>query len=146
LSAVPETIAELGSITDGENPEHLAVLERVLPGMNPKDCGSAEFRALLGVLERSPLSDGFESYWSIVHFLESCEGYESFLVESVSRAPAELTLTMISRLMNAGFTHCGDTTYISVLESVVERAAIAPELRETASRLLSSQQVRRRDA
>lgn len=133
MAASPELLAQLDSIVDAENPGQLALLLEILDGMSPEDCSGAEFRALLGVLERSPLSDGFESFWSIVHFLERCEGYEPFLVESVSRQPADLTLTMLNRLLNAKFTHCGKISYVSVLESVAEQATIAPELRATAA-------------
>lgn len=142
----PHLLAQMDSITDAENPEQLARLEKVLTGLSPGDCEEAEFRALLAVLERFPLSDGFESFWSIVHFLEACEGYEPFLVESVRRQPAELTLTMLNRLLNAGFTHCGETSYVSLLELAAANGAAAPELRALAAHFAQYQARSRSDA
>ena len=142
----PCLLAQLDSITDAQAPEQLARLEKMLTGLSPEDCEESDFRALLSVLERFPLSDGFESFWSIVHFLEACEGYEPILVESVRRQPAELTLTMLNRLLNADFTHCGEISYISLLELAAVSAATAPELRALAARFLEYQGKRRRDA
>ena len=125
----PYLLAQLDSITDAETPEQLARLEKVL-----------------AVLERFPLSDGFESFWSIVHFLEACEGYEPLLVESVRRQPAELTLTMLNRLLNADFTHCGETSYVSLLELAAASGATAPELRALAAHFVEYQGRRGSDA
>ena len=142
----PDLLAQVESITDAENPEQLARLDKALSGRNPGDCGETEFSALLAVLERFPLSEGFESFWSIVHFLEDCEGYEPFLVESVRRQPAELTLTMLNRLLNAGFAHCGESSYVSLLELAAANGATAPELRALAARFVEYQGKREREA
>ena len=142
----PYLLAQLDSITDAETPEQLARLEKVLAGLSPGDCEESDFKALLAVLERFPLSDGFESFWSIVHFLEACEGYEPLLVESVRRQPAELTLTMLNRLLNADFTHCGETSYVSLLELAAASEAAAPELRALAAHFVEYQGRRGSDA
>lgn len=133
-------IKQLDGIVDAEDPSQLAILGQVLGELRPEGCGSAEFRSLLGVLERSPLDDGFESFWSIVHFLEACEGYEPHLVESVLRNPAELTLTMLHRLWNAGFRECHGRSYSSVLAGVAVDVAAAPRLRELARGFLKHQE------
>ena len=137
-----ELLAQLDSISDAKSPEQLARLERATATLKPESCGREEFRALLGVLERFPLDDGLESFWSIVHLLEACEGYEPYLVASVSRRPAELTLTMLSRLLNAGLTHCGDISYASMLASAATDTSVAPELRVRAAHLLEHQGMR----
>jgi hypothetical protein len=139
MSAASDLIERLGAISDAEDAAQLAELAAVIPALVPEKCGAPEFEALLGVLERSPLSDGFESYWSIVHFLEACTGYEPFLVRSVLRRPAELSLTMINRLLNAGISQCEGKPLVNVLVSVAECAGLEPRLREIARDFLEYQ-------
>jgi hypothetical protein len=140
MAASPELLAQLDLITDAKDPQQLRLLGQVLPMLRPESCGANEFQTLLGVLERFPLDDGFESFWSIVHFLEACEGYEPYLVASVLRNPADLTLTMLNRLLNAGSTQCGDTSYAAILESVAANTTFVPELRSRAVKFLEYQQ------
>jgi len=132
MPATCDQLERLRGISDANNIEHLRALEAVLPELAPTSCGPAEFEALLGVLERSPLEDGFESYWSIVHFLEACDGYEPSLLLSIERQPAELSLAMVNRLLNAGITTCGDRPLIDVLRSVAQRPDLDDRLREVA--------------
>lgn len=133
-------IKQLDTIADARDPGQLTHLGQVLAALDPVSCGPAEFRALLGVLERFPLDDGFESFWSILHFLEGCEGYEPHLVESVLRQPAELTLIMLNRLWNAGFTESQGTSYSSILEDVAADTAIDSRLRGLARQFLKHQE------
>lgn len=53
---------------------------------------------LLGVFERFPDDDGAGVLWSIVHGLESMEGYESELHASAARAPSIMGKIMLKRL------------------------------------------------
>jgi hypothetical protein len=95
--------------------------------------------ALLGVLERSPLDDGFESYWAIVHFLEACEGYEPSLLSSIAGQPADLSLTMVNRMLNAGINTYDGRLLLEVLASVVQRADLDERLREVARKFIEYQ-------
>ena len=69
-------------------------------------CGSASLgiKAMLEVFEQFPTEDGAGVFWSIVHGLESLDGYERRLVESVRRAPSEFSLIMVHRhiILSAG--------------------------------------------
>lgn len=53
---------------------------------------------LLGIFERFPDDDGAGVLWSIVHGLESLEGYESELRASVARTPSIMGTIMLKRL------------------------------------------------
>ena len=142
MRATREQLERLRGISDAENVEHLKALEVVLPELAPNSCGPEEFEALLGVLERSPLEDGFESYWSIVHFLEACEGYESSLLASVERQPAELSLAMVNRLLNSGISACGGRPLLDVLTSVAHRPDVDDRLREVARGFIEYQRAK----
>jgi hypothetical protein len=81
-----------------------------------------------------------------VHFLEACTGYEPFLVRSVLKRPAELTLTMVNRLLNAGISEFEGMPLVNVLASAAERATMEPRLRELARDLLEYQHHGEQDA
>ncbi len=132
MPATREQLERLRGITDAENVEHLKALDVVLSELAPDSCGPVEFEALLGVLERSPLDDGFESYWSIVHFLEACEGYEPTLLTSIERQPADLSLTMVNRMLNVGINTYEGRPLLNVLASVAHRSDLDERLREVA--------------
>ena len=139
MSATREQLERLDAISCGEDPRHLEELAAILPTLSYEGCGEPVFTALLGIFERSPLSDGFESYWSIVHFLEACDGYEPYLLESIAREPTELTLTMVNRLINAGLRECGGVAFLEVLGSVAARADVDPRLKELARKSVQYQ-------
>lgn len=92
--------------------------------------------AMLAVLERHPTEDGAGVFWSIVHGLESLPGYEPALVESVRRAPAELSLVMIGRMLNAGVTEAGGVQLTSLVREVAGNEAVAPEIRRAAQKTI----------
>lgn len=92
--------------------------------------------ALFAVLERHPTEDGAGVLWSIVHGLESLPDYEPALVESVRRAPAELSLVMIGRMLNAGVTEAGGIQLTSLLGEVAGNEEVAPEIRRAARKTL----------
>jgi hypothetical protein len=77
---------------------------------------------LLRVFERFPRHDGYEVFWSVIHFLEHIGGYELALVESVQRCPTEMGLTMLRRLVNAGTTGVGDVELGPLIAWAKERA------------------------
>lgn len=142
MPATHEQLELLRGITDAENVEHLKTLEAVLSELAPEGCGYEEFEALLGVLERSPLDDGFESYWSIVHFLEGCEGYEPSLFTSIERQPTDLSLTMINRMLNAGIDAHESRSLLEFLASVANRSNLDERLRDIARGFIDYQRAK----
>ena len=115
----------------------LRELEASLGTFVPALCGEEEFRALLSVFERFPDEDGFGVFWSIVHLLEACRGYESALVQSVRRKPSEFNLIMISRLINGGVTSVKGQSLLAVLAGVGSNTAATLRAMDCARELLA---------
>jgi hypothetical protein len=132
MQATREQLGQLASVTDAEDSRQLPLVSEVIAAWHADHCGRVEFSALLGLLERFPLSDGLESFWSIVHFLEACDGYEPELLASISRQPAELSLIMVNRLLNVGISTCEGIALLDVLQSVASREGLHPRLRKVA--------------
>jgi hypothetical protein len=139
MQATREHLDRLASITDADDPRQLTLVSEVIDAWHPGECGRVEFSALFGLFERIPLSDGLESFWSIVHFLEECDGYEPELLASISRQPAELSLIMINRLLNAGISQCDGVTLMDVLRTVAARDDLHPRLRGVATLFVAYQ-------
>ena len=55
---------------------------------------------LLMVFERFPDEDGAGVMWSIIHGLETIEGYESILEESARARPTWMKSVMLKRIAN----------------------------------------------
>ena len=79
---------------------------------------------LLRVFERFPRHDGHGVFWTILHAIEAVPGYEPILVEHVMRAPTEMGITMLQRLINAGITHVGVHELAPLVVMLSSRAPI----------------------
>jgi len=77
-------------------------LVQVLPATNADPDLTA--RALLGVFERFPRHDGFEVFWTLLHYLEVLPGYERHLLESIQRTPNHMSVLMLQRMIHYGIT------------------------------------------
>jgi hypothetical protein len=139
MQATREHLDQLASITDAEDPRQLTLVSEVIAAWHPGCCGRVEFSALFGVFERFPLSDGCESFWSIIHFLEACDGYEPELLASIAREPAELSLIMVNRLLNVGFSKCDGVALMDLLQTVAARDDLHSRLREVAAKFVAYQ-------
>jgi hypothetical protein len=118
--------------TDPQDEEQLKQLEEAIAAIPTNNCSEREFQALLQIFERFPDDDGYGVFWSIVHYLEACEGYESALMESVERLPVEFNLLMLNRLMNAGVYEVNGRSILTVLETVTANSSLSNGIRETA--------------
>ena len=110
------------------------------------DVGEPEFVQLLSIFERFPNADGYESFWSIVHTLEAFPGYEPHLIKSIERTPAELSLTMVNRLLNAGVSEVSGLSLIALLEAVASSSKVDRPVAKAAQGCLSYQAQRGRVA
>lgn len=129
--------------TEPHDENQLQKLEEAVGATRPEDCGQPEFRALLSVFERFPEDDGYGIFWSIVHCLEACEGYEPVLIESVSRTPAEFNVLMVNRLLNGGVSQVNGQSLLSVLASVATNPAATSNARRSAQSFIEYQEARR---
>ena len=126
-------------IVSVEDPRQLQELEKIVSSIVPSECGEPEYCALLGLFERFPESGGFGIFWSVVHLLEACAGYEPFLVESVRRKPVEFNVLMINRLLNGNISEISGHHLIPLLESVMLNSAATNEARRYAANFLKHQ-------
>jgi hypothetical protein len=133
---------ELLAFTEPNSEAQLRRLEEALASVDPSRCGDAEFEALLSVFERFPESDGFGVFWSIVHLLEACSGYEPVLLASVARKPVEFNLLMVNRLLNSGIREVHGQSLVQLLSSVRERENATARSRKVAQDFLEYQQAR----
>ncbi|TAA42570.1 hypothetical protein EXY25_14860 [Corallincola spongiicola] len=91
---------------------------------------------LLSILERNQSHDGFGVFWSIVHGLESMDGYEAELKNSVLRKPHELSVVMLNRLVNSSVSDIAGTPINALIEQVAMDVNVPEDIRETAKDLL----------
>jgi len=137
----------LGWFSDPDNEAQLKRLTWEVDSLAERtDVGEPEFVQLLSIFERFPNDDGYESFWSIVHTLEACPGYEPHLIKSIERTPAELSLTMVNRLLNAGVSEVSGLSLIALLEAVASSSKVDRPVAKAAQGCLSYQAQRGRVA
>lgn len=125
-------IATLESVKDAESTDDLSRLDGAL---NALPLAADRFRcipALLGLFERFPWSDGFESFWGILHALEKLPGYESELIASVRRTPGEFNLSMINRLLNGGISEVKGESLLRILHEIANAKHHSPRAKAEA--------------
>jgi hypothetical protein len=132
-------IETLKGFTSLQDEKQLKLLDETVAAINPKDYGQDEFRALLEVFERFPEDDGFGVFWSVVHCLEACTGYESALIESVTCMPVEFNVLMVNRLINSGITQINGDSLLSVLASVKSHPSATNSTKESAQDFVNYQ-------
>ncbi len=136
---VPQTLEEkLARITLLDDSQ-VEQLEAVVEHLGECAYTSSEIESLFRLFERFPESDGFGTFWGILHFLETCDSYETLLVQSVRRTPSEFGLLMVNRLMNSGVFRAGNHDLLDLLESVHQASDTSENMREIASGYLSYQ-------
>ena len=113
----------LSGFANPQDEAQLRDLDEAIRTVDLSGCGAREIREMLAVFERFPDDDGYGIFWSLVHCLEKCRGYEPLLVESAARAPTEFNLSMVSRLLNTGVTDVAGRSLLSVLEAAVTSPA-----------------------
>jgi hypothetical protein len=126
----------LQDFTDPNSEAQLRDLEELLSSVEPAACGKPEFEALLQVFERFPKSDGYGVFWSILHLLEACSGYEEALVHSVQRKPVEFNLTMVNRLANAGVINVNGQSLAALLASAADSKQAGKRAKQVANRFI----------
>ena len=102
-----------------------------------------EFEELFSVFERFPEQDGYESFWQLLHALESFEGCDNFLVQSVRRRPCEFNLTMINRLINSGVGAVQGQSLVGILADVAKDNTRFPDAAPIAAHFIEYQERKR---
>jgi hypothetical protein len=109
-----------------------ALLEELWKDGSPQ----AAIPEMLRVFERFSDDDGAGVFWSIVHGLEALPGYEAQLLSSVGRVPSDMGVTMVGRLLNAGYNDIDGVPIRHILEEVITRTDAGADAKETARSFL----------
>ncbi|WP_422929150.1 hypothetical protein [Singulisphaera sp. PoT] len=133
MSRPPEVL--IAAIRDFEPDDgNWLALNGLLDELTRSEAGGRGIEAMLSLLEKYPADDGTGVFWSIVHGVESLAGYEPALVESVRRTPAEFSVLMVGRMLNAGEVEVGGVRLLPLIRGVAEMPEIAPTIRRMARR------------
>lgn len=127
------------SISDPEDECDLDTLQTALDSLPTLPHPERVIPALFGIFERFPWSNGFESFWGVLHALESMPDYASLLVASVRRSPGEHNLLMLSRMLNAGIPTASGVDILSLLREIAEASQYSDQARTEARGILDRQ-------
>lgn len=143
-SSIQHIHAALARLTNPDDEAQLEQLDKAIGELRVENCGPHEFNALLNVFERFPDHDGYGIFWSIVHLLEGCTGYEPMLIESVKRKPVTFNVLMINRMLNGGVNDVAGESLMALLATVASNSAAPDAIRGEAQHFLGYQAARPR--
>jgi hypothetical protein len=93
---------------------------------------------LFQLLERFPKDESAGVLWGVLHGIESYPQYEAQLVHSLQRHPTDLTVTMVRRLANAGYTAVAGHPLDSLYRAVLLHPQASAEAKESAQDYLTA--------
>ena len=125
-----EIIKKMEAQIDTDDFEYIQ--EECMSEIEKKDLGLSAVEPLLQFIERHPVSD-FGMPGEIVHYIESLEGYEDKLVDSINRRPTLHTVWMVNRIKNTGENY---EKYTKILNGVLECKDIEDEIKESVKQFL----------
>lgn len=111
----------------------LPLEDLITKALDHREAASA-FATLLAVFSRFPDEDGAGVFWSIIHGLESFDGYEPALLDAVQITPTEMTLIMLNRMLNAEITEIDGVPLAGLLQSVAQNHTYSDTVRAAAAR------------
>ena len=97
MDDLDQNIREFSPVQDDWRPLE-SLLERAFGSASPQ----RYYDAIFNLFERFPNDDGSGVFWSALHGMEHHGNYESKLLMSFCRQPADMTKAMLQRLRNAG--------------------------------------------
>lgn len=128
------TIAEqLAQITSVEDEAELQQLQSLLDELSPEEQEPSACEPFFGVFERFPSADGFGVFWGILHWIEAVDGYEPYLIESLSRVPSGFGVLMVNRLINSGVCKVGSVVLLPLLNEIANDPDAHDSVRQEAA-------------
>ena len=107
---------------------------------------------VLGFIEKFANPVAIDARWDLgtpgplVHALEALPGFEPFLVESLQRRPAPLSVWMLNRLLNALPSGDDHDRYLALLRSIRDRGDVSSATAAEAADFLEYQRRKRDDS
>jgi hypothetical protein len=133
-------IKQLQDFSDAKDELQLSMLDELIQNIKAGSLDTRIYDSFFRLFERFPESDGFGTFWSVIHFIEACDGFEPLLVESVLRKPCELNLNMINRLLNGGVSKVNNIDLLFVLQTVIKNSEASKDALYWAKDFLTYQQ------
>ncbi len=96
------------------------------------------------LFEKFPDEDGYETFWTILHRIESQAHYETELIKLLERRPAGFTLRMVNGLINGGIRLVNGIDLLSLLEQSVDHDLVTAQSKRSALNFIDYQR-RKRD-
>jgi hypothetical protein len=134
-SAILQDIKKFQPTSDG----NWLALDALVHELWAADEGPAEALVpLFQVLERFPKDESAGVLWGVLHGIESYPNYEAQLVQSLQRHPTDLTVTMVRRMANSGYTSIAGHPLDSLYRAVLSHPKASDEAKESAQDYLTA--------
>ncbi|MCU6500407.1 hypothetical protein LPN04_33175 [Rugamonas sp. A1-17] len=137
---ITDVVAQLTAFVPEDEVDNVARLYEILDRLQAlaPELRTPVVPAMLSVIERYPDAE-LGSPGPLVHELESIPGYESFLMDSVLRQPADLNVWMVNRIVNSEVSQDVRLGWLSVMNQVLKHARASKEVQRTVSDFLEHQ-------
>lgn len=123
-----EIIENLRTFSPGESGDWTAfidLLDKLWATKKPQKAYSTLFDLLIKFED-----DYMECQWGIIHGMEHFGDYESELLATLSKKPVDMTITMLSRVINSGEHTLAGVNIEAILEGILQRADVSGGLKD----------------
>ena len=88
---------------------------------------------LFQLLERFPKDESAGVLWSVLHGIETHHpNYEAELIQSLRRHPTDITVMMVRRMVNSGYSFVAGQSSKSLYQAVLTHPKDSEEAKESA--------------
>ncbi len=134
ISAILHDIEKFQPTDDG----NWLALDDLLQELWSEEEGPAEALVpLFHLLERFPEEESAGVLWGVLHGIETYPNYEAELVQSLHRHPTGITVTMVRRMANSGYTLVAGHSIESLYHAVLTHPKASKEAKESAEDYLN---------
>ena len=136
MEILEKVIARIEGSIDEYNEADISVIHDSVDVITNAGYKSEAIEPLLKLFERHPLAY-FGDPGAIVHFIEQFHGeYETSLAASVKRTPADTTVWMLNRCINAGER---TAEFMGILKEVAGRTDVDKDIKDRAQEFIDFQ-------
>lgn len=114
--------------------------EQILEKVNAEEVADSYIEPILHFMEENPDID-YGAPGPVVHFMESTDGYEDLLIESISRTPISHTIWMLNRIVN-DINSKNRKKYFKLMKKQLKRKDISDDLKEEIEEYIDFQEER----
>lgn len=134
-SAILHDIEKFQPTEDG----NWLALDALLEELFMEDSPPEALVPLFQLLERFPKDESAGVLWSVLHGIETYHPhYEAELVQSLRRHPTDMTVTMVRRMVNSGYSLVAGQSSKSLYQAVLTHPKASEEAKESAQDYLNA--------